>query len=218
MASRKRHNRGRRTEIVRLRVLIACERSAIVRDAFRARGHDAWSCDLAECEGDPTYHLQCDVRTVLANGWDLMIAHPDCTYITNSGVQWLWNVPRKPKPGVLYGPPRWEALDRACGFFKELLNAPIPKIGAENPIPHKYAIERIGRTYDQRIQPYDFGHGETKATCLWLKNLPPLISTLRVQEREQRVFKEPPGPNRWINRSRTYQGIADAMAEQWGRS
>ncbi len=199
-----------------MKALIACERSAVVRDAFRERGHDAWSCDLAECEGDPRWHIRSDVRLVLADGWDLMIAHPDCTYITNSGVQWLWNTPKNPSPGVLYGPARWEALDKACEFFREILNAPIPKIGAENPRPHKYAVERIGRSYDQKIQPYRFGHGETKETCLWLKNLPPLMDTLNVPGREQRCFKEPPGPNRAINRARTLPGIAAAMAEQWG--
>ena len=198
-----------------MKVLIACEFSGIVRDSFIARGHDAWSCDLLPTE-KPGPHIQGDVRRILGRKWDLMIAHPDCTYITNSGVQWLWNTPKKPKAGILYGPARWKALDEACAFFKELLGAEIPLIAGENPIPHKYAVERIGRTYDQLIQPYQFGHGEMKSTCFWLKNLPPLMPTRHVAGREQRVFKESPGPNRWKNRARTYQGIADAMADQWG--
>lgn len=197
-----------------MRVLVACEFSGIVREAFRQRGHDAWSCDLLPSE-QPGPHLQCDVLTVLDRGWDLMIAHPDCTYLTNSSVQWLHRFPKKPKPHVLYGPARWQALDAAGQFFRQLLNAPIPLIACENPIPHKYAVERIG-FYDQLIHPWQFGHGEMKSTCLWLKNLPPLKPTEIVEGREQRVFHESPSKDRWKKRARTFQGIADAMADQWG--
>lgn len=200
-----------------MRVLVACEFSGVVRDAFLARGHDAWSCDLLPSER-PGPHLQSDVLEVLAGSpaWDLLIAHPPCDYITNSSVQWLHRAPKNPKPGVLYGPERWEALNNACEFFRSLLHVGIPRIAVENPIPHKYGVERIGRKYDQLIQPYEFGHGEMKATCLWLKNLPPLMATALVPGRVQRVFHESPGPERKKNRSRTYRGIADAMAEQWG--
>lgn len=187
-----------------MRVLVACEFSGIVRDAFAARGHDAWSCDLLPTER-PGNHIQGDVLEVLNNGWDLMIAHPPCTFLCNSGVRWLHET---------LG--RYREMVNAAVFFKLLLDSVVPKIAIENPIPHGNALEIIGRKYDQRIQPYEFGHGETKATCLWLKNLPPLMATAMMNGREGRVHKEPPGPDRWKNRSRTYEGFADAMAEQWG--
>ena len=205
-----------------MRVLVACEFSGIVRDAFIAKGHNAVSCDLLPSER-PGPHQQCDVLTILNEGWDLLIGHPDCTYLTNTAVCWLWNTPEKPREGILYGPKRWEALDQAAKFFKQLLAASIPKIAIENPIPHCYAKNRIGATYTQLIQPYQFGHAERKATCLWLKNLPKLTPTNTVslpidKAKAQRGHYLSPSPTRWMERARTYQGIASAMAEQWGQS
>ena len=189
-----------------MRVLVACEFSGIVREAFRRKGADAWSCDLLPAEDGSPFHLQCDVRTVLNADWDLMIAHPPCTYLCNSGVRWLHERPE-----------RWKLMEEAARFFKELLEAPIPRICVENPIPHRYALEKIGRKYYQLIQPYWFGEPYSKATCLWLKNLPPLMPT-KVLDRKivkHAVHREPPGPDRWKRRSRTYPGVARAMAEQW---
>ena len=200
-----------------MRVLIACEFSGIVREAFARLGHDAWSCDLLETEllGN---HLQCDVITVLEDGWDIMIAHPPCTYLANSGVCHLYDhvVSRTGKRAAVSGEARWAEMRKSAWFFRQLLNANIPKIAIENPIPHRYAVAEIGRKYDQIIQPWQFGHGETKATCLWLKNLPLLEPTNIVTERKPRAHYEPPSADRWKNRSRTYRGIADAMAAQWG--
>lgn len=189
-----------------MKVLVACEFSGIVRDAFARNGHDAVSCDIIPSEQWLGMHYHDDVLYHLDEGWDLMIGHPPCTYLANSGVRWLHTEPF-----------RWLKMKAGAVFFKRLLDAPINKIAIENPIPHKYALKIIGRKYDQIIQPWMFGHGETKATCLWLKNLPKLVPTNIVSGREGRVWKEGPSPNRWKNRSRTYQGIADAMAEQWGR-
>lgn len=189
-----------------MRVLIACEFSGIVREAFRRRGHDAWSCDLLPTER-PGQHIEGDVLNVLDDGWDLMIAHPPCTYLCNSGVRWLHEDYDQMN--------RWTLMEEACDFFRRFLDAPVGYIAIENPIPHKYARKHIG-LYSQIIQPWQFGHGETKATCLWLKNLPLLKPTDVVMEREPRAHYESPSPDRWKNRSRTYQGIAAAMAEQWG--
>jgi len=194
-----------------VRVLVACEFSGVVRDAFTDAGHDALSCDLLPTDS-PGAHYIGDVRDVLYDGWDLMIAHPPCTYLANSGVRWLHE-----KPG------RWELLDQGAELFKTLLEAPIDRIAVENPIPHKYAVERIGRKYDQLIQPYQFGHPETKATCLWLKNLDPLKETNNVLHLKeslpdkdwQRIHYLSPGPERTKLRSKTYSGIARAMVEQW---
>lgn len=182
-----------------MRVLVACEYSATVRDAFRARGHDAWSCDLLPTEGDPQWHHEGDVFDILNDSWDLMIAHPPCTHLAVSGARWF-------KDKLVE---QAEALE----FVRRLLDAPIEKIALENPI--SIISSRI-RKPTQIIQPWQFGHGETKATCLWLKNLPPLTPTKIVDGREARVHKMAPGPDRWKERSRTYQGIADAMADQWG--
>jgi len=188
------------------RILVACEFSGIVREAFRRRGYDAWSCDLLPSEDHSRYHIQGDVVDILSDGWDLMIAHPPCTYLCNSGVRWLHERPE-----------RWEKLEEAAEFFRTLLNAPIEHICVENPIPHRYAVDRIGRKYDQIIQPWMFGDNESKATCLWLKNLPPLkpLITEKPDNVRQRIWKLPPSPDRWKERSRTYLGIADAMAEQF---
>ena len=196
-----------------MKILVACEYSGTVRDAFLRRGHDAMSCDLLPTDA-PGPHYQGDVSDIINNGWDMMIAHPPCTYMTNSGVTWLHR-----------DPTRWEKLDQAAAFFSTLLNAPIPRIAIENPIMHKYAKERIGGIKQtQVIQPWMHGHMEQKATCLWLKGLPALTPTNNVKEQmlqlpaseRQRLHWLPPSPDRWKIRSATYKGIAEAMAEQWG--
>lgn len=187
-----------------MKILVACEFSGRVRDAFLNRGHDALSCDLLPSEREGP-HFQGDVRELLKEKWHMIIAHPPCTYLTNSGVRWLWE-----QAG------RWELMQEAAQFFKIFLDLKCDKIAVENPIPHKYALEIIGRKYDQKVQPYWFGHGETKATCLWIKNLPELKPTNLVPGRVPRVHHMPPSPDRWKERSRTYEGIAQAMAEQWG--
>lgn len=200
-----------------MRVLVACEYSATVRDAFRALGHDAWSCDLLETDGDPRWHIQGDALEAVYGGgghWDLMIAHPPCTYMTNAGVTWLHK-----------DPTRWAKLDEGAAFFKALWEAPIHRIAVENPVMHKYAKERIGGMQQtQTIQPYQFGHMEQKATCLWLKGLMPLRPTTDLKaetkalpdNQRQRLHYLPPSADRWKLRSTTYKGIAEAMADQWG--
>ena len=182
-----------------LRVLIACEYSGRVRDAFRRRGHDAWSCDLLECESDPRWHYQAPVEDLLANGWDLMVAHPPCTHLAVSGSRHFHRKQRE----------QAEALD----FVRLLMDAPIDRWCIENPVS---VISSAIRPADQVIQPWQFGHGETKATCLWLHNLPRLKSTDVVEGREPRIHMMPPGPTRWKERSRTFEGIAAAMGDQWG--
>lgn len=189
-----------------MKVLIACEFSGIVRNEFEKLGHDAWSCDLLATE-QPGQHIRGNVLDILHDGWDLMIAHPPCTYLSNSGVSWLVGKNKRPQ--------RWQAMISGANFFKKLLNAPIPHIAVENPIMHKYAKKIIGQSQTQLIQPYQFGHGESKATCLWIKNLPPLIPTQYMKERVQRLHYLPPSEDRWRLRSMTYPGIAKAMAEQW---
>lgn len=181
-----------------MKILIACEFSGIVRNAFTAKGHDAWSCDILPSEQKGN-HIQGNVLEILNNGWDLMIAHPPCTHLAVSGSRWFKYKVKEQK----------EALE----FVNILLNAPIEKIALENPIS---IISTHIRKPDQIIQPWQFGHGETKATCLWLKNLPKLKPTNIVEGRENRIHKEPPSPDRWKNRSRTFAGIARAMADQWG--
>jgi len=198
-----------------IRVLIACEFSGRVREEFRKRGFDAWSCDILPAEDNSKYHIQDDVLNHLDDGWDLMIAHPPCTYLANSGVRWLWEDSRY-MPSAM----RWEKLCEAVKFFKQLiLFNNIPHIAVENPIPHKYAIAMIGFKYDQIIQPWQFGEPYSKATCLWLRNLPKLKPTKIVPKEKikQQVWLESPSKERWKNRSRTYIGIAEAMAEQWGK-
>jgi hypothetical protein len=190
-----------------MKVLVACEFSGIVRDAFIKAGHNAWSCDLLPVEL-PGPHIQGNVLDVLSFGWDLMIAHPPCTYLANSGVRWLYG-----GKGKAPNPVRWRDMVEATEFFAELLNAPIPRIAVENPVIHRHAGLRKP---DQIIQPWMFGHGETKATCLWLKGLPKLIATDVVEGRQPRVHHASPGPDRWKERSRTLTGIAQAMASQWG--
>ena len=197
-----------------MQVLVACEYSGRVRDAFLKLGHKAMSCDLlpTDVEGP---HYQGDVFDLDLSQFDLMVAHPPCTYLTNAGVTWLHRDPE-----------RWAKLDEGAAFFKRLLDAPIPLICIENPIMHKYAKERIGGVkQSQIIQPWMFGHTEQKATCLWLKGLPPLQPTNNVRaemmslpdNQRQRLHYLPPSEDRWKLRSTTYQGVADAMANQWGK-
>ena len=187
-----------------MKILVACEFSGVVRDAFNKRGHEALSCDLLPTDV-PGWHYQGDVFDIINYGWDMMIAHPPCTYLSNAGVRWLYEKEN-----------RWCDLIDGAVFFRKLLNAPIDRICVENPVMHKWANKIINIDYAQMIQPWQFGHGETKATCLWLKGLRELQPTDIVDEREHRIHKMPPGPDRWKLRSTTYQGIADAMAEQWG--
>lgn len=224
------------------RVLIACEFSGVVRDAFRAQGHDAWSCDILPTETPSPYHLCCNIKTLFGHPkcldccedrhqkcfskdcfcwcrkdkynreitpfvpypltpkfvWDMMIAFPPCTHLAVSGARWFKD--------------KQKEQEEALNFVRYLMNVPIEKIAIENPIG---VISTKIRKPDQIIQPWQFGHGETKATCLWLKNLPLLVPTKIVSGRVPRVHYESPGPDRWKNRSRTYQGFADAMSLQW---
>lgn len=181
-----------------MRVLVACEYSGKVRDAFKAKGHDAWSCDLlpTDVEGQ---HIQGDVLDVLDQGWDLMVAHPPCTHLAVSGARWFKDKQQE----------QHEALE----FVKALLDAPIDRIALENPVS---IISSKIRKPDQIVQPWQHGHGETKATCLWLKGLPKLKPTNIVEGRKPRVHMMPPSKDRWKLRSETYTGIAKAMADQWG--
>jgi len=181
-----------------VKVLIACEFSGIVRDAFLRKGHDAWSCDLLPTD-NPGPHIQEDVQKIIDGQWDLAICHPPCQHLAVSGARWFKDKQFEQK--------------MAIDFFMLLVNAPIPKIAIENPIG---IMSTIYRKPDQIIQPWMFGHGETKATCLWLKNLPKLIPTNIVEGREGKVWKMPPSKDRWKKRSITFQGIADSMADQWG--
>ena len=198
-----------------MKVLVACEFSGIVRDAFRARGHDAVSCDLDPTERDGP-HIQGDVIPLLNRGWDLLIAHPPCTYLTNAGVRHLHSVvSRNGKLPQVHGTARFEAMRKAAEFFLAFKNAPIDRICIENPIPHHYATDIVGK-YDQLVQPWMFGHDETKAVCLWLKGLPKLRDTKVTYGNTHRVHMMSPGPNRAKERSRFFTGIAAAMATQWG--
>lgn len=193
-----------------MKVLVACEFSGVVRDAFTALGHDAWSCDLLPSE-TPGKHLQGDALNHLGEGWDLLIAHPPCTCLTNAGARWLYG-----GKGSVKDLKRWRAMEDSARFFLAMLNAPVPRVCVENPIMHRHAAKIVGQPYTQIIQPWQFGHGETKATCLWLKGLPPLKPTNVVSGRTPRVHHASPGKDRWKERSRTLPGIARAMAEQWG--
>jgi hypothetical protein len=189
-----------------MRVLIACEFSGIVRRAFAARGHEAWSCDLLPSDDRTDFHIVGDARDILNDGWDLlMVAHPPCTRLCNSGVRWL--AERN----------LWPELKDASDLFSAFWNAPIERICVENPVMHKHAKALIHNYLApaQSVQPWQFGHGETKRTCLWLRNLPKLTPTNIVDGREARVHRMPPGPNRWRERSRFFPGIASAMADQW---
>lgn len=204
-----------------MRVLVACEYSGTVRDAFIRAGHDALSCDLLPSESDFGPHYQGDVFDVLHDGWDPMVAHPPCTYLTNSA---NGSLTRSESPsGALVGPTRWKALIDGAVFFRRLLDAPIPRVAIENPVMNGYAQKIVGRRPDQTVQPWQFGHLESKGICLWLRGLPPLIATedvraamLQLPEKERsRVHWTPPSADRSKVRSLFYRGIADAMAEQW---
>lgn len=182
-----------------MRVLIACEFSGIVREAFVKQGHNAISCDLLPTE-IPGFHYKGDVCDLLGEHWDIMIAFPPCTHLAVSGARWFKN--------------KQDEQNKALDFVRMLMDSPINRIAIENPVS---VISSRIRKPDQIIQPWMFGHGETKKTCLWLKNLPSLKPTNVVEGREGRVWRMPPGENRWKDRSRTYPGIAKAMAEQWGQ-
>lgn len=189
-----------------MKVLVACEFSGVVREAFRSRGHDAWSCDLLAAEDGSPFHFQGDISTYLSRNstplFELMIAHPPCTHLAVSGARWFKG--------------KEEQQGQAVAFAAWLIDSPfirIPRICVENPIG---ILSSRLRKPDQIIQPWQYGHGEVKATCLWLKNLPPLVPTNIVEGREARVHRAPPSPDRWKERSRTLAGIATAMAEQWG--
>lgn len=197
-----------------MRILVACEYSGRVRDAFRAAGHDAWSCDLLPCDAGPAYHIQGDVVPLLGQGWDLMVAHPPCTYLCSSGLHWNKRVEgRQAKTEV--------ALD----FVRTLLSCPIPRVAIENPVG---CISTRIRKPDQTIQPWQFGHDASKATCLWLKELPLLRPTAIISPRmvagrprwanqtDSGQNRLGPSADRWKIRSETYSGIATAMAQQWG--
>jgi hypothetical protein len=200
-----------------MRVLVACEFSGIVRDAFTARGHSAMSCDLLPTES-PGPHYQGDVRDVLGDGWDLMVAHPPCTYLSNAGVRWLQgDFGHKMAATSLVGEDRWRAMSDGAALFRALLDAPIPRIAVENPIMHKYAVSEIGRRQDQVVQPWMFGEPVQKAIALWLVGLPLLLATGPfMEERHQLVHKMPPSADRAKKRSKFFPGIAAAMADQWG--
>ena len=197
-----------------MKILVACEYSGRVRDAFRAAGHDAWSCDLLPCDADPAYHIQGDVVPLLGQSWDLMVAHPPCTYLCSSGLHWNKRVNG-----------RQAKTEAALDFVRTLLSCPIPRVAIENPVG---CISTRIRKPDQTIQPWQFGHDASKATCLWLKNLGPLMPTQTVPPRlidgrkrwgnqtDSGQNKLPPSADRWKIRSETFQGIADAMANQWG--
>jgi hypothetical protein len=195
-----------------MKVLLACEESQAVTKAFRELGHEAYSCDLQDCSGGHSeWHIKGDALGEAYSGkYDLMIAHPPCTYLANSGVRWLHIINGKPT-----NKERWQNVLWSRRFFVDLLNAPVNTICVENPIPHKHAFLP---KYTQIIQPWQFGHGETKATCLWLKNLPLLKPTNIVEGREQKIWKMPPTADRAKLRSKTYEGIAKAMAEQWSNA
>lgn len=200
------------------KILIACEESQTVTKEFRKLGHDAYSCDVLQCSGDhPEWHFQQDVVPLLKQRWDMIIAHPPCTYLANSGVSWLTG--KKAQKG------RWEKMKEGAEFFKLFLNNPCEKIAIENPIMHKYAVKIIGRKHDQLVQPYMFGHLESKATCFWLKGIKKLEHTWNRKEEmqnlpkreKQRLHYLPPSQERARLRSKTFIGIAKAMAEQWGQ-
>ena len=206
-----------------MRVLIACEFSGVVRRAFAALGHDAWSCDLLPAEDRSNHHITGDVRDHLNDGWDLLaVMHPPCTRLCNSGVRWL----HTPPPGKTRDQ-MWAELDEGAALFSDCWNAPIPRIAVENPVMHRYAKERIANfePATQTVQPWWFGDPAFKATGLYLKGLPPLVPTNKLVRPEigtpehrtwSAIHRAPPGPDRWAIRSKTFQGIADAMAAQWG--
>ena len=206
-----------------MKVLIACEQSGVVRRAFRALGHDAWSCDLEPPEDNDRHHYACDARLLLSEGWDLLIAHPPCTALANSGAQHLYLGRRKTNP---LNPARIQQVVEGVALSRAMWDAPIRRICVENPIMHGTASGMLKVPYTQIIQPYEHGHEATKTTCLWLKNLPLLTPTHIVGKGPRHITKGgkslptwynlPPSPDRGKIRSRTFEGIALAMAEQFG--
>lgn len=190
-----------------MKVLVACEYSGRVRDAFLALGHDAVSCDLLPSEA-PGPHIQGDVRALLRKSWDLVIAHPPCQFLCNSGVRWLHE-----REG------RWQDMEAGAAFFLQCLHANAPLVAVENPVMHKYARVIVGRGPDFTVQPWQFGDPAKKRTCFWVRGLPPLTPTSGMTAADARAecHLASPGPDRWKERSRTYMGLARAMAEQWGR-
>lgn len=197
-----------------IRVLVACEFSGTVRNAFLGRGYDAWSCDLLPSEDGSNRHIRGDARDILNDGWDMLIvAHPPCTRLCNSGVRWL----SVPPPGKTVEQMQQE-LREGAALFSTFWNAPVDRVCVENPVMHRHAKALIANYEDpaQSVQPWQFGHGEVKRTCFWLRGLPKLEPTEIVEGREARVHRMPPGPNRWKERSRFFPGIAAAMADQWG--
>jgi len=197
------------------KVLVACEYSGRVRQSFRDRGHDAWSCDLLESEDGSEYHIQGYVDGLLKEPWDMVIAHPPCTYLCNSGVRWLHSDPN-----------RWELMRDGALFFVECLQANSRKVAVENPVMHKYSKKVIEQHYFYpepydwfSVQPWQFGDPAKKRTCFWKRGLPALepTSNMTATDAKPDVHKASPGPNRWKDRSRTYKGIAEAIAEQWGK-
>jgi hypothetical protein len=189
-----------------MKVLIACEFSGIVRRAFEAKGHDAWSCDLLPTE-DAGPHYRGDVLKILNDGWDLMIGHPPCTHLSLAGARWFYDE---------RFPDKKRDQKKAIKFFQALQNANIPRIAIENPQPLGCVMDEVGR-YNQKFQPWNFRDNETKGICLWLKNLAPLIPlvTEKPKDIKVRVWRMPPGPDRQKERSRFFEGVATAMAEQW---
>jgi hypothetical protein len=186
-------------------ILVACEYSGAVREAFKKKGHNAWSCDLLSAEDNSRFHLQTDCRVAILEGWDLIIMHPPCTYLAVSGNRWYGT-------GMPGHDKRLEALEWTRNLWQLALFY-APKVALENPVGVLSNCPELPKP--QYIQPWMFGHGETKKTGLWLHNLPPLEPTNIVEGREQRVWKMPPSEDRWKERSRTYDGIAEAMAAQW---
>ncbi|RMD52349.1 hypothetical protein D6827_00190 [Candidatus Parcubacteria bacterium] len=197
-----------------MKVLVACEFSGIVRNAFRAQGCDAWSCDLLPAEDNSQFHFQCDARELNLRDWDLLIAHPPCTRLCNSGVRWLSAPPRGKTLKEM-----WADLDEGAELFSYFLNAPTPHVCIENPTMHKYAKERIKNYCEPRqaIQPWQFGDAESKRTCLWLRNLPPLKRKIyrRPHNVSTKVHLSPQTKDRWKNRSRFFPSVAAEMAKQW---
>lgn len=189
-----------------LSVLIACEYSGVMRRAFRALGHDAWSCDLLPADDGSPHHIHGDVRPILRQSWDLVIAHPPCTRLCNSGVRWL-------AERAL-----WDEMREGAAFFLECLNANAPRVAVENPVMHRYARDIIGRGPDFTVQPWQFGDPAKKRTCFWTKGLPALVptSSMTAADAKPECHHASPGPDRWKLRSATYPGIAAACAAQWG--
>lgn len=208
---------------MRLKILVACEFSGIYRNAFAVLGHDAWSCDLLDTEIPGQHHVGDVTEFLYDQKWDLLVAHPPCTYLCNSGVRWLYGGKGKSRDLK-----RWNAMEDAADFFRAFWDAPVPCIAIENPTMHRYGREAIWnddeRPTPHTVQPWNFGIREMKATCWWLKGLPPLVATNNVgpppkdpelRKHWAKVHRASPGPNRWKDRSRSYPGMAAAAAMQW---